>query len=81
MPEPNLTDSVVMLENAVHEKAQPADLPASAISEGTEATVVASKNVWLDESGIGGSTPEQGKLLAVRWCAWPSATATGCSWY
>ena len=28
-----------------------------------EATVVASKNVWLDESGIGGSTPEQGKLL------------------
>lgn len=63
MPEPNLTDSVVMLENAVHEKPNLPTSPASAISEGTEATVVASKNVWLDESGIGGSTPEQGKLL------------------
>ncbi|MFZ3152176.1 MAG: c-type cytochrome [Anaerolineaceae bacterium] len=63
MPEPNRTETVVMLKNVVQAKANLPTSPASAIGDGTEATVVASKNVWLEESGIGGSTPEQGKLL------------------
>lgn len=63
VPEPNLTDTVVMLKNAVQAKPNLPTSPASAIGDGIEATVVASKNVWLEESGIGGSTPEQGKLL------------------
>lgn len=63
MPEPNWTDQLVMLENAIH--AAPT-LPVSAeasITAGATATVVATKDVWLDAAGVGGGTPEQGKLL------------------
>lgn len=63
LPEPNMTESVVMLKNAVHEKPNLPTSPAAAVKEGIEATVVASKNVWLESSGVGSSTPEQGKLL------------------
>lgn len=63
LPEPNRTETLVMLKNAVQAKPNLPTSPASAISDDAEATVVAAKNVWLEASGIGGSTPEQGKLL------------------
>ncbi|RQH04424.1 c-type cytochrome [Paraburkholderia dinghuensis] len=63
VPEPNRTDAVVMLPNAVGGKPNLPTSPESAISDGTEATVVAAKNIWLNEANTGGSTPEQGKLL------------------
>ncbi|MBK1698935.1 c-type cytochrome [Rhodovibrio salinarum] len=63
MPEPNMTEKVVMLENAV--RADP-KLPTSApstIEQGGDATVIGTKTVWLDEADVGGSSPEHGKLL------------------
>lgn len=63
MPEPNWTEEVVMLENAVQSRPNLPTSPADAIREGNEVTVVATKNVWLEPSAIGSSQPEQGKLL------------------
>ena len=63
MPEPNRTETLVMLKKAVQAKPNLPTSPATAISDDAEATVVGSKNVWLEASSIGGPTPEQGKLL------------------
>jgi mono/diheme cytochrome c family protein/cytochrome c553 len=63
IPEPNRTDALVMLENAVEVKANLPTSPTSDIKDGAEATVVAAKKVWLGEPNVEGSSPEQGKLL------------------
>lgn len=63
MPEPNFTDRIVMLDSAVDTRPNLPTSPAAAIAANTQATVVASKNVWLDAASVGSTIPEQGKLL------------------
>lgn len=63
MPEPNRSDSLVMLDTAIQARPNLPVSPASAIQAGADATVVASKNIWLDATSVGGTAPEQGKLL------------------
>lgn len=63
MPEPNRTADLVMLKTAV---ASGARMPVSAendIGAGMQATVVETKNFWLDAAAVGGQVEPQGKLL------------------
>lgn len=63
MPEPNYTEELVMLDNAVRVAAQlPVSAPDAFVAD-MPATVVETKNFWLDADGALGSDAEQGKLL------------------
>lgn len=62
MPEPNRTTELVMLKTAVQSNARMPLSDAAALAPGNTATVVQTKEVWLDESGVG-SGEAQGKLL------------------
>lgn len=62
MPEPNMTEELVMLENAVAAAPRFPLSAAGAVTSGAHATVVETKNVWLASDGVGGDV-EQGKLL------------------
>ncbi|AIB12438.1 cytochrome C [Azospirillum argentinense] len=63
MPEPNRTDTLVMLRNAVAAAPTLPTTPEQAIAQGGDVWVVATKPVWLEQAAVGGAVPEQGKLL------------------
>ncbi|WP_116134470.1 c-type cytochrome [Tropicimonas sp. IMCC34043] len=63
MPEPNMTNKLVMLENVVRAAPNLPTSPEAEIAQDDDASVVATKNVWLDGAALGTDTPAQGKLL------------------
>ncbi|WP_111430149.1 c-type cytochrome [Rhodobacteraceae bacterium DSL-40] len=63
MPEPNHTDELVMLETAIAAAPNLPISPASEIAQGAQATVVGTKDVWLDAADVDSGSEEQGKLL------------------
>ncbi|MFT4276320.1 MAG: c-type cytochrome [Rhodopseudomonas sp.] len=63
VPEPNRTDKVVMLKNAVRVAPSLPVSPETAIVQGADVWVAGTKSVWMSQDGAGSAAPEQGKLL------------------